>query len=300
MRNYYLLLMALILSIVLYYIRSSYQTTSFYNEINITDVVTNNTSSIDIENYVIGVVAAEMPASFNDEALKAQAIAARTFLYYNLMNNPNKKILNDISFQAYITPEEMKEKWLDDYELYYNKISKIVLTTKDLVITFNNKPISSYYFSMSNGYTESALNVFNEDKPYLISVESNENTNNSKYEYTIVISKQEFLEKLNDSSSEIIINNIIKDNSNRIETIVINNKKYTGIEVRKALNLRSTDFEINIDNENVLITTRGYGHGVGMSQYGANEMAKKDKTYIDIIKHYYTNVEIKNINSIKL
>ncbi len=252
--------------------------------------VDNNLEELDIEEYIIGVVSGEMPALFEGEALKAQAIAARTYLVNHLQTNDS--ITDTINDQVYITIEEMKTKWSTNFDTYYNKIKEAVLSTKGLIIYYDNKPIKAYYFSKSNGYTASSITVFNEQEDYLVSTESPFDKDNSN---EITISKDIFCSKLNISCNEIIITNIKKDSSKRISTITINNKDFKGTEIRKLLSLRSTDFEITPNNNNIIITTRGYGHGVGMSQYGANNMAKQGYTYEEILKYYYKNIEIKPI-----
>ncbi|HAB65931.1 MAG TPA: stage II sporulation protein D [Firmicutes bacterium] len=244
-------------------------------------------NNIELEDYVIGVVAGEMPALFEIEALKSQAIAARTYAINHLKSQ--KSITNTTSDQVYITKEEMLEKWQDKYDTYYNKISNAVLSTKDLIMFYNNEPIKAYYYSMSNGYTESSLNVFKEENAYLNIIPSPYDGDNSN---TITISQQEFCTNLNIQCSFIEITNIIKDKSNRISKITINNKDFTGIEVRKKLSLRSTDFQIIKKNNYLEITTRGYGHGVGMSQHGSNNMAKLGYNYEEILKYYYQNIKI--------
>ena len=246
--------------------------------------------TLDLEEYLVGVVAAEMPALFEIEALKAQAVASRTYVINHFSTNTS--ITDTTDDQAYIDKSEMKEKWQDKYDEYYNKIKKAVESTKNEIITFKDKPIKAYYYSMSNGYTESSLNVFNEYTDYLNIIESPWDENNEK---TITISKEDFCNKLKIECSNIVISNIKKDESNRIEYLNINNKQFTGIEIRKLLSLRSTDFEIKINKENVLITTKGYGHGVGMSQYGANNMAKEGYDYKEILNYYYQNTKIGKI-----
>lgn len=246
--------------------------------------------TVNLEEYIIGVVAGEMPALFHEEALKAQAIASRTYLINHLQNNST--ISNTTDDQVYLTKEELQDKWKDNYEQYYNKIKEAVTATKDLIMYYNNEPIKAYYFSTSNGYTASSMSVFNEQRDYLTSVESPFDQDNSK---TIEISKQDFCTKLNIQCNQISITNIIKDNSNRISKITINNKEYKGTQIRKLLSLRSTDFTINIKDTTIEITTKGYGHGVGMSQYGANNMAKLGYTYEEILKYYYQDIEISSI-----
>lgn len=246
--------------------------------------------TVELEEYIIGVVAGEMPALFSEEALKAQAIASRTYLINHLQTN--KTITNTTDDQVYLTKEEMKEKWKDDYDKYYNKIKEAVTATKGLIMYYNNEPIKAYYFSTSNGYTASSISVFNEQRDYLTSVESPFDQDNSN---TIEISKQDFCNKLDISCNEISITNIIKDNSNRISKITINNKEFKGTQVRKLLSLRSTDFTFNIKETTIEIITKGYGHGVGMSQYGANNMAKIGYTYEEILKYYYQDIKIDSI-----
>ena len=246
--------------------------------------------TVELEEYIIGVVAGEMPASFSEEALKAQAIASRTYLINHLQTN--KTITNTTDDQVYLTKEEMKEKWKDNYDKYYNKIKEAVTATKGLIMYYNNEPIKAYYFSTSNGYTASSISVFNEQRDYLTSVESPFDQDNSN---TIEISKQDFCNKLDISCNQISITNIIKDNSNRVSKITINNKEFKGTQVRKLLSLRSTDFTFNIKETTIEIITKGYGHGVGMSQYGANNMAKIGYTYEEILKYYYQDIKIDSI-----
>ena len=257
------------------------------NQHNVVLVNDNEVFTNDLTSYLIGVVAAEMPASFEIEALKAQAIAARTYVLAYQSNND--VIQTNTNAQVYISEEEMHEKWLEQYDLYYNKISSAVSSTEGLILTYEGKPIKAYYYSMSNGYTESSLNVFNEQTDYLNIVESKWDKDNENISY---LSKNDFCQKLSIDCSNIIIENIVKDNSNRVSQITINNQEFTGINIRKLLGLRSTDFEFSLESEKVKITTHGYGHGVGMSQYGANYMAKEGYTYKEILLHYYQNVEI--------
>ena len=246
--------------------------------------------TVELEEYIIGVVAGEMPALFHKEALKAQAIASRTYLINHLQSN--NAISNTTDDQVYLTNEQMKEKWGEDYDKYYNKIKEAVAATKDLIMFYNNEPIKAYYFSTSNGYTASSISVFNEQRDYLTSVESPFDQDNSN---TIEISKKDFCNKLDISCNKISITDITKDNSNRVSKITINNKEYKGTQIRKILSLRSTDFTFNIKETTIEITTKGYGHGVGMSQYGANNMAKLGYTYEEILKYYYQDIKIASI-----
>jgi len=247
----------------------------------------NEDITLSMEDYLIGVVASEMPADFSFEALKAQAIASRTIALYTLQSKDKLTT----SLQNYLTKEEMKVKWQEAYEFYYEKIKKCVNDTQNLVMMYDNKLIKSYFYSTSNGYTATSLSVFNESLPYLSTISPSTEENASKTT-TKTISKSKFCTLLNINCSSISISNITYDDSNRVKTISINNKTYTGISLRKLLNLRSTDFTIDINDE-VTITTKGYGHGVGMSQYGAENLAKNGKTYQEILEYYYQGIEIK-------
>lgn len=252
-----------------------------------------NNTSLELDDYVYHVVAAEMPASFNDEAIKAQILATRTFTYNKIYNNPD--YIFDNNDQAFNTDRELEIKWTTNYDKYKDKIKNLINNTKDEIITYQNSPIKAYYFSMSNGYTSDVISVFGTNEEYLQSVSSNYEENLPNFQVTNYYSQNEIANKLN-LTTPIKVESINRDSSNRVKTIVINNNEYEGTEIRKMLGLRSTDFTININDNNVTITTTGYGHGVGMSQYGANELAKKGATYKEIIKKYYTNTEIKKIN----
>ena len=212
-----------------------------------------NLNNEKLENYVIGVVAAEMPASFSFEALKAQAVAARTFAYNKISNNilNYDELVNDKG-QAYISIDEMKDKWKDFFENNYDKISKAVLDTKGEIITYNDKPIMSYYFSVSNGKTEESSNVFS-NQPYLLSVDSSWDINSKEYEKNMYMSKEEVLKKLGINDKDLKISNIEHNSSNRIKSININGILYSGIDIRKKLGLRSTDFSFDLE-ENHLIS----------------------------------------------
>ena len=248
--------------------------------------------NLDIEDYVVGVVACEMPASFDIEALKAMAVAARTFALYKISTNKNYKLSTTTKDQCYISKNQMKKNWKDNYEKNYNKILKAVNETSNEYLTYKDKVIISFYFSISNGYTENCENVFSQKLDYLKSVDSSWDKDYLYKEKTIKIDENVFLKKLGISSNKVSSIKIDRSSTGRINKIIINNKSFKGTTFRKLLSLRSTDVEIKVDNGKVIINTKGYGHGVGMSQYGANSMAKKGYKYDEILKYYYTGVEI--------
>lgn len=254
----------------------------------------NKILTLNLEDYIVGVVAGEMPASFHIEALKAQAIASRTYAMYKMNNNKNSyDVETTTDDQVYITKEEMQEKWNEEFDYYYKKIRKAVEETKNLIMKKDNKIFKAYYFAMSNGVTADSMTVFNEKN--FNSVKSPwDNEELNRFLVTTDFSTKDLESKLNIQK----INNIeiiSRDKTNRVEKIKVNNKIYSGIEFRKLLSLRSTDFTISKENNIYLITTKGYGHGVGMSQYGANGMAKENYNYKEILEHYYQDIEIEKI-----
>lgn len=247
--------------------------------------------TIELEDYVLGVVAAEMPASFHIEALKSQAIIARTYAL-NLISKGNT-LTDSSTIQEYIDANIMQSKWGSSYQTYYNKIKNAVSSTKGQTIKYNGRYIDAVYHSTSNGYTEDSINVWNNNIPYLKSVDSSWDKNATSYLREKTMSLEEFNRLLGiNISSNDEIEVLSKTEGNRIDKIKLADLTYTGLELRTILNLRSTDFDININDNNVILTTRGYGHGVGLSQYGANGMANNGYNYKQILEHYYQGVTV--------
>lgn len=253
-----------------------------------------NIEKYELEEYIIGVVGAEMPASFNKEALKAQSVVARTYALKSIKNN--KELTSDNSTQNFKDNNELKKMWGSSYNAFYNKIKSAVLETKGLYLSYNNDYVDAVYHSTSNGNTEDAVYVWGNSVPYLKSVSSEYDNTNKNYNSTITLTYNEISNKLKNSiDSNTKFNIISRTSGNRVKEIEINGTTYSGVEFRKLLNLRSADFSIENNGANVVISTNGYGHGVGMSQYGANGMANNGSSYRDILLHYYTGVSIKNI-----
>ena len=253
-----------------------------------------NIEKYELEEYIIGVVGAEMPASFNKEALKAQSVVARTYALKSIKNN--KQLTTDNSTQNFKDNNELKKMWGSSYNTYYNKIKSAVLETKGLYLSYNNDYVDAVYHSTSNGNTEDAVYVWGNSVPYLKSVSSEYDNTNKNYNSTLTLTYNEISNKLKNSiDSNTKFNIISRTSGNEVKEIEINGTTYSGVEFRKLLNLRSADFSIENNGANVVISTNGYGHGVGMSQYGANGMANNGSSYTDILLHYYTGVSIKNI-----
>ena len=250
---------------------------------------------MDLEDYVVGVVAGEMPASFSMEALKAQAVASRTFAMYKMDTISDYVLSTSINDQVYITVNEMKENWGDDFAYYYERVKEAVDSTEGEVLMYQGNIASTYYFAISNGYTDDALTVFNEDKNYLVSVSSPWDKNFQSYTSTYTLSKEDFCHKLDITCDDILVSNVVRADNNYVRKITINGVTFTGIDVFQKLNLKSTDFTITINKDSVSILTYGFGHGVGMSQYGALGMANDGYTYQDILVHYYPNTEIQKL-----
>ena len=301
MKNKILLLIVVVLSVIA--ISGSKKETTYFNnakkeevkeeiKLALKDTSTGEIKNIELEDYIVGVVAGEMPASFNEEALKAQAIAARTYAMYKMKNsNGTYDLVTDKTNQVYITEDKMKSLWQENFDYYFEKIKKAVYDTKDLIMTYNGDIILSLYFARSNGKTEDAILVFGSNEEYLKSVESPEESLISE----VTISKDEFCNKLNISCDAINISNVLKSSSGRINSLNINGKTFKGTEIRTLFDLKSTDFDISIGSE-IKFVTKGYGHGVGMSQYGANKLAQNGKNYEEILKHYYQNINIEKIS----
>ncbi len=254
-----------------------------------------NAFSLDLEDYIIGVVAGEMPASFNKEALKAQAVAARTYALYKMQNIENYVLLTSVSDQVYLSMDAMKKKWGNDFDYYYNRVKEAVDSTKGEVLTYNDELIIAYYFAISNGYTDDGKTVFNDDKAYLMSVDSSWDKNYKAYYSEATIPKNTFCSCLSISCDAINISNVVRSDSHYVRQITINGKTFTGLQVFNKLSLKSTDFEIIVQGDSVKVKTYGFGHSVGMSQYGAQGMANSGYSYQDILKHYYQNTEINKI-----
>lgn len=256
--------------------------------------------------YVCGSVAAEMPLMYHEEALKAQAIACYTNSL-RLKNSKNKSAINgaDISdnpatHQGYLTREERKEKWGDDYQKYESKLETIVKAVESEYLTYNGEHCLCAFSAICTGTTESAENVWGEKIPYLVSVKSSGDTLSPQYSSTNTFTKSQFISIMKDlgvsiNSKANLEETIGKSKISKAGTVLkieINKKNLTGEQIRSAFSLRSSAFKITATENEVTFKVSGYGHGVGMSQYGADYMARQGSTYDEILKHYYKGSEI--------
>lgn len=250
-----------------------------------------NVLNIELEKYLVGVVGAEMPASFNIEALKAQAVVARTYALKAIESG--KRLTDTSSTQNYKSDSELKNMWGSSFKNYYNKVKSAVSDTKGIYLTYGGKYIDAVYHSTSNGKTEDAVNVWGRSEAYLKSVDSVYDNLNKSYSMNIYISYDEVSVKLNNVvNSETGFNIISRNESGRVSRIEVNGIAYSGVEFRNLLGLRSSDFVIEKTDSGINVTTEGYGHGVGMSQYGANGMANNGYDFKSILLHYYSGVKL--------
>ena len=278
-----------------------------YNNIKLLHEDNKKVEEINLDEYLYGVVSAEMPASFEEEALKAQAVVARTYTIYKIVNNDGKHDKADICdnsacCQAWISKEDRLEKWDEDNrDDYWNKIVKAVNDTQGKIITYDGKPINAFFHSNSGGKTEAPINVWGgSGYPYLQSVSTSGEDAYSQYSSEASFTKKEFEEKIKEVHSDFKIDYKDKDcikieeytDGDRVKTMKIGNLELSGVEVRNIFGLRSANFTVTINDDKIEFKVTGYGHGVGMSQTGADSLAKEGKNYEDIIHHFYTDVNI--------
>ncbi len=276
------------------------------------DITTGKVEEISAFDYVVGAVCAEMPATFEPEALKAQAVAAHTYAVRQMEKakvSPDKELCgayfsNDSSkYQAYFTENQAKQYYGDEYDEYVKKIRDAVSDVEDEILVYEDEPIIAAFHSMSAGTTESAENVWGSKVDYLVPVESDEDTSAPKYLEEYEYTEDEMRERLEKAFDDIKLekdpsrwfSDISKSKSATVLSVKVGNKTVSGQEIRAALSLRSAAFDIEYD-DGFKITTRGYGHCVGMSQFGANAMAKEGKTYDEILEHYYPGTEFASVS----
>lgn len=276
-----------------------------YSNIKLLHAGENKVEELPLDEYLYGVVASEMPASFDLEALKAQAIVARTYTIYQISNNSkheNAHICdNSLCCQAWISKENRFARWEDDKENeYWEKVLRSVNETKGKIIYYDDKPINAFFHSNSGGKTELALNVWGGDYPYLKTVETSGEDAYTSYKSEVVISKDELVKKMLEKYPDFYINFEDKDtikieeytDSSRVKKIKIGNKVLSGVEARTLFGLKSSNFIIEILENEIKFSVTGYGHGVGFSQCGSDQLAKQGMKCEEIIKHYYKDVSI--------
>lgn len=240
-----------------------------YNSVKVLHTKTNNIEEINLDEYLYGVVSAEMPASFEKEALKAQSIVARTYTIYKIIHNAGKHDGADICddsncCQAWISKEDRLAKWEETKrESNWNKIVQAVNETKGKIITYNGEPINAFFHSNSGGSTEAPINVWGgSGYPYLQTVETSGEDSYTQYKSEVTISKEELINKMKEKYKDFSINfeepNVIQvleyTEGKRVKTIKIGNKNLSGVEVRSIFTLKSANFEVNIEDNNIKFT----------------------------------------------
>ncbi len=274
--------------------------------INVYSHENNEMILMNMDDYVVGCMAAEMPASFEMEALKAQAVAIRT-LAYKAMGEKKGCHGADVCdesthCQGYASVDERKSMWGSDFKKWQQRLEEAAYATNNIIIIYDDKPIEVFYHAASDGQTEDSIHVFSAQQPYLVAVSSPDEgmTSDTKvytaYSFTQLINAAFKNAKLKDNelTEQVVIRS--RYTSGRVENIKLGGAIVRGVDVRRALNLQSSDFDISISGDQVTITTRGFGHGVGMSQRGANAMAQNGAKYGDILVHYYKGAQLSKIN----
>lgn len=260
--------------------------------------------SVELDEYVKGVLSSEMPLSFDEEALKAQAVVARTYIIKRLLNGNDKSspegsdVTDTIFHQVYKDNNELKNEWGKYSDKNNALLNRIIQETEGLYIAYNNKPIEASFFSTSNGYTENSEDYWSLELPYLRSVPSPWDKKSDKF-----YAEKSFPVQKVEKALKIKIGNQItvdydKTIGKRNKFVKINGKSFEGKSIREIFDLNSTDFEILQKDSKIIFKTRGYGHGVGLSQYGANYQAIEGKSFEEIIKYYYKGVTIESIDKL--
>ena len=311
MKNSYLIILAIIMASMLFLPLAATALPATQGDTTLTvapqaqDAVRLKTEAgiteIGIDEYLTGVVAAEMPAEYTEEALKAQAVAARTFLNYKKAQNAKADydITADHSTdQAFLSEEQLKEKWGDAFSENLKKIKEAVKATENEMIFYEGKPIMAVYHAVSSGKTETAANVWGKDYPYLTVTDSIGDLLCPDYLSTVKVSVEDFKSKMGDDvdlsgDAKGWLGKSESTESGTVSKITLGGKEFKGSELREKFSLKSSSFDLTFDGTSFIFTVRGYGHGVGMSQYGANYMAQQGSDYKEILNWYYDNCEIK-------
>lgn len=251
---------------------------------------------INAAEYLVGVVAAEIMPDFEAEAIKAQAVAARTYMKYQAESGKEHS-----EGAVVCTDYSHCQAWTDINKYddgYQKRIREAVSDTGDEVVLYDNRPANTVFFSTSSGKTESAIDVWGEEVPYLVSVESSGEEEAPNFMSEVSVTVDEAKRKISDEVktadfSKSLFENIIRSEAGGIIRLTVGGVSIKGTELRKIFGLRSTNVQIREENGSVIFSVKGNGHGVGMSQYGANSMAKNGKNYKEILEHYYVGCRVK-------
>jgi len=263
--------------------------------------------AMDLNQYLWGVVAAEMPASFEQEALRAQAVAARTYALHKAggaVNHPEADLCTNYACcQAWISQESARNNWGENADAYAQKITQAVASTNGEVILYDGALISAVFHSSSGAGTQDAVEVWGNDVPYLHSVTSPEGEEVPNYRSEVTMTPQEFKDTFLKAKPEAVfegedpaawIGETVNTEAGSVHSITIGGVSVSGAQARQIFSLRSPAFTLTAAPEQMTFSVVGFGHGVGMSQYGANAMAASGSGYVEILTHYYTGVHVEN------
>ncbi|MDE5737187.1 MAG: stage II sporulation protein D [Oscillospiraceae bacterium] len=277
---------------------------------HVLDITSNEILEVPVRDYIIGAVGAEMPVSFETEALKAQAVAAHTYAERQVILAENRTDLNGADFsndpnqyQAFYTKQQLQELYGENFNTYYEKLCNIVDAVLPEILFYDNEPIIAAFHAMSSGKTESAQNVWGSEVAYLQSVDSSSDISAPKYQQEISYSSEQVQELLTSAHTGLILGTDTEhwfgeptySDAGTVLQIPVGTSIFTGQELRTIFSLRSACFEITYQDKNFIFTTKGYGHGVGLSQYGANAMALQGLTYREILAYYYPDTILKTV-----
>lgn len=280
--------------------------TEAYSQIDVLRVSSGKVESIDTVEYIIGAVASEMPATYHEEALKAQAVACYTYAKRLISGGSNVQYNADITddssiHQGYLSEEELKEKWGDKYDTYYLKLQKIAESVQGEYICFNSEPILAAYHAISAGVTNSAETAWGDDIEYLQSVSAPGDTLSSVLESSVTFTSDEVIGLVEKNGSELIdvkaeklFGTISTDKNGYVISLEIGSTKISGEQARDMFSLKSTNFTVEYIEDKYTFKVYGNGHGVGMSQYSADFMARQGSTYKEILAHFYPGTDILN------
>lgn len=267
-------------------------------KVKVVRTASGNVETMNELDYIIGAVSAEMPPTYHEEALKAQAVACYTYLLYTKQTGESLSD-NSRTHQGYMSEQECRDKWGKKYDTYRKRIVKACEAVQGEYVSFDGKPIMAAFHAICSGNTENAADIWGQDVPYLKSVVSNGDRLSPDYSSEVILTKDEFkkcCESLKDCSlpenTENYIGKITPTPQGGVKTIEIGSKAFSGEEARKAFSLRSNHFTVEQTNGNFKFSVVGYGHGVGMSQYGADYAARQGSNYKEILTHYYSGCEV--------
>lgn len=279
------------------------------------DHQTKKTFEVELEDYLKNVLAGEMPASFELEALKAQAVVARTYTIRRIHDQTKRKDHPDADLcsdpahcQAYASEGELKQTWGSQlsYLINWKRISDAVDATRDLIVTYQGQPIDAVYHSTCGGATENSWEAWPGQAkiPYLVSVPCEWDTRSPRYQETIGIPLASVAQRLSSVDQTISVaaltgGNILqiteRTTTGRAKAVMVNGKSYRAVDLRSYLGINSTAFTARLNGDSLELTTVGYGHGVGLCQYGADGLARLGRKFDEILAYYYTGVAVEKI-----